>query len=167
MRAVAEKLRDLEKYGIQLEGIRLGGDLVQPARLKGIYEDHQFTLTEDTTVDFEDYGFSLAEGSWYESEDGQHEFKTTLMAGPAITEGILGSVDRYIQRKVRFLPSDVFRRLVGDHFLKDGRFTLKLITKGDIGKPRVGFSEKLPEIDVDAVKDSAEDLLKDLKSIFR
>ena len=39
--------------------------------------------------------------------------------------------------------------------------------KGEIGKPRVGFSEKLPEIDVDAVKDSAEDLLKDLKSIFR
>ena len=167
MRAVAEKLRDLEKYGIQLEDIRLGGDLVQPARLKGNYQDHQFTLTEDTTVDFADYGFSLAEGSWYESENGQHEFKTTLMAGPAITEGVLGGVDRYISRKVRFLPSDVFRRLVGDHFLKDGRFTLKLITKGDIGKPRVGFSEKLPDIDVEAVKDSAEDLLKDLKSIFR
>ena len=167
MHAVAKKLRDLEKYGIQLDDIKLGGDLVQPARLKGNYRDHQFTLTEDTTVDFSDYGFSLAEGSWYESEDGQHEFKTTLMAGPAITEGIIGSVDRYVRRKVRFLPPDVFRRLIGDHFLKDGRFTLKLITKGDIGKPRVGFSDKLPDIDVDAVKDSAEDLIKDLKSIFR
>ncbi len=167
MRAVAEKLRDLEKYGIRLDDVRLGGNLVQPALLKGNYQDHQFTLTEDTTVDFEDYGFSLAEGSWYESEDGQHEFKTTLMAGPAITEGILGSVDRYIRRKVRFLPSDVFQRLIGDHFLKNGRFTLKLITKGYIGKPRVGFSEKLPDIDVDAVKDSAEDLIKDLKAIFR
>lgn len=167
MHAVAKKLRDLEKYGIQLDDIKLGGDLVQPARLKGNYRDHQFTLTEDTTVDFSDYGFSLAEGSWYESEDGQHEFKTTLMAGPAITEGIIGSVDRYVRRKVRFLPPDVFRRLIGDHFLKDGRFTLKLITKGDIGKPRVGFSDKLPDIDVDAVKDSAEGLIKDLKSIFR
>ena len=167
MRAVAEKLRDLEKYGIRLDDVRPGGDLVQPALLKGNYQDHKFTLTEDATADFEDYGFSLAEGSWYESEDGQHEFKTTLMAGPAITEGILGSVDRDIRRKVHFLPSDVFRRLIGDPFLKDGRFTLTLITKGDIGKPRVGFSEKLPEIDVDAVKDSAEDLIKNLKSIFR
>lgn len=165
--AVVDKLGDLKKYGIRLDDVKLGGDLVQPARLRGKYHEHQFTLSEDTLVDFEDYGFALAAGSWFESEDNQHEFNTTLMAGPALTDVMMESVDRYIKRKVRFLPTDVFRKLVGDNFLKDGKFSLKLITRGDIGKPRVTFSEKLPDIDVNAIKDEAEDLLKDLKSIFR
>ena len=165
--AITDKLGDLKKYGIRLDDVSLGGDLQSPARLSGRYENHQFTLAEPVSLNFENYSIALGEGSWYESEDNEHTFHTTLTAGPSITQSILQNVDRYIQRKVRFLPTDTFQRIIGEFFLKDGQFTLKLTTKGDIGKPRVSFSEKLPDIDVDAVKDSAKDLIKDLKSIFR
>lgn len=164
--AVIEKLGELKKYGVELRGEMLGGELKKTAQLRGRYEDHLFVLEEDAIFDFGDYHFALEADSWFESEDNFHEFHTKLTAGPAITEGLLGSIDRYLTRKVRFLPSDMVRRLVGEHFLEEGHFTLSLLTKGDIGQPVVVFSEELPELDVKAVKDSAEDLLDSLKSIF-
>lgn len=165
--AMARKLEDLEKYGIRLGDIKLEGNLENETVVHGHYRDHYFTLTQDTVVDFRDYYVGLKEGSWYESEENFHEFHTSLTAGPAITGAVLESVDGYISRKAGFLPPDIFRRLIGEHFLEEGHFTLKLITKGDIGRPTVAFSEKLPDIDVNAVKDSAKDLLDELKSIFR
>ncbi len=165
--AVVEKLGDLEKYGISLENVKLAGNLAQQASLKGRYKDHLFVLAEDAVFDFGNYQLALGRDSWYESEDNFHEFHSKLTAGPVITDGVLGSVDKYIGKKVRFLPPDTFKRLIGDHFLEDGRFTLKLVTKGDIGQPKVAFSDQLPDIDIKAVKDSAEGLIKDLRSIFR
>ncbi len=164
--AVVEKLGDLEKYGIRMDQSMLDADLKETARLRGRYEEHLFVLSEDAVFDFGAYRFALASKSWYESEENFHEFHSKITAGPAITEAVLESIDGYLSRKLRFLPSDTVRRLIGDHFLEEGSFTLGLTTRGDIGQPRVVFSEDLPEIDVKAVKDSAEELLDSLKSIF-
>ena len=84
-----------------------------------------------------------------------------------MTERVLGRVDRFLSETLPFLPADTFQQLVGEHFLEDGQFALGVVTKGEIGRPKVSFSDQLPDIDINSVKDSAESLLDDLKSIFR
>lgn len=165
--AVVEKLGDLEKYGIGIEDFPIGGSLSAKAVLRGRYKDELFVLTDEAVLDFEDYAIELAKESWYESEDNFHEFHAKLIAGPAVTERVLGKVDEFLSDTLPFLPSDTFQQLIGDNFLEDGKFSLGLVTKGEIGRPKVSFSDQLPDIDVQSVKDSAESLLDDLKSIFR
>ena len=157
--ALSGRLGALSKFAVKLDEIELSGDLVKEARLQGNYKDRRFTLTDDTTVEFEDFLIRLERGSWYEREGRDHHFHSRLTLGPAMTQDILKSLG--------FLPPDILRRLMPNNFVEDDKLTLKLATTGDIGSPRVDLSEHLPEIDVDTVKDSAKDLLDGLKSIFK
>ncbi len=164
--AVVDRLGDLKRFGIGFDRLKIGGHLQEQTLLRATYHDHQITLQKDSTFLFQDFEVALEEGSWYETEDSHHHFMSKLTAGPALTERTLESVDRFLSRKLKFLPPQTFRRVVSKHFVEDGRVAIKLTTKGDIGRPRVHFSEKLPDIDIDSVKDSAEDLIDGLKGLF-
>lgn len=164
--AIIDKVGDLERFGIRLDQFDINGDLTKEAVIAGVYKDKLFTLSETASLAFEDYHFIIHEDSWFNGDDNEHRFESDIVLTNSATERSLAGLGRFVEKKIRVMPAEGFRRLIDKHFVTDGRLGVQLVTKGDIGKPKVRFSNDLPDLD-DLLKDAAEELLRDPDNLFK
>jgi hypothetical protein len=111
--ADADKLKKLEKYGINLAELPIGGPLTEDLNLNLQVEDGRMTILDNVILALPEYSIQVESGSWLNAGEDQHELHLQLVCGPnleaILVEGIKQHVSENLVEPIRKALAKRFR----------------------------------------------------------
>ncbi|MGV3658648.1 MAG: hypothetical protein ACO1TE_00635 [Prosthecobacter sp.] len=129
--AAGQHLEKLQKYGVDLSAIRIGGELMQDLVAHVSFVNHGVKFLEDSHLVLPEYQVTVKRDSWMDFGKDQQGLLTRLYCGPALKEQIMRGVS------ARGL-GDTISRMVVDGLSDDqGRISFDLTITGPLSHPEV------------------------------
>lgn len=129
--AAGQHLEKLEKYGVDLRAIPIGGPLTEDWKATVLFRDQELKFLADTHMAFPDYQITVKRDSWMNFARDSQGMLTRLYCGPALKEQIARGVS------ARGL-GDTISRMVVDGLSDDqGRISFDLTISGPLSRPEV------------------------------
>ncbi len=157
--AAGKHLEKLEKYGVDLRAIPIGGPLTQDWVASVLFRDQELKFLADTHMAFPDYQITVKRDSWMNFARDTQGLLTRLYCGPALKEQIINGVS------ARGL-GDTISRMVVDGLSDDqGRVSFDLTITGPLSHPEVkpDIQLRLESLLGEDIEDKAKGLLKNEK----
>ncbi len=157
--AAGKHLEKLEKYGVDLRAIPIGGPLTQDWVASVLFRDQELKFQGDTHMAFPDYEITVKRDSWMNFAQDRQGMLTRLYCGPALKEQIVRGVS------ARGL-GDTISRMVVDGLSDDqGRISFDLTITGPLSHPEVkpDIQLRLESLLGNDIEDKAKGLLKNEK----
>lgn len=157
--AAGQHLDKLEKYGVDLRAIPIGGPLTQDWVATVLFREQELRFLADTHMAFPDYQITVKRDSWLNFARDTQGLLTRLYCGPALKEQIVRGVS------ARGL-GDTISRMVVDSLSDDqGRISFDLTITGPLSHPEVkpDIQLRLESLLGDDIEDKAKGLLKNEK----
>lgn len=129
--AAGRHLEKLEKYGVDLRAIPIGGPLTEDWVATVLFRDQELKFQTDTHMAFPDFQITVKRDSWMNFAQDSQGMLTRLYCGPALKEQIVRGVS------ARGL-GDTISRMVVDGLSDDqGRISFDLTITGPLSHPEV------------------------------
>lgn len=129
--AAGKEMKKLLEYGVDLAPVRVGGPLLEPAVVDGVFRNNLFSLINDTRFVFPDYEVLIEKNSWVNSAQDRHEMDLRLACGGALQARLQQGV---AQAKLgESLTRGVIKALSDER----GRMTFDIETKGSLSDPEI------------------------------
>lgn len=157
--AAGQHLEKLEKYGVDLRAIPIGGPLTQDWVATVLFRDQELKFLADTHMAFPDYQITVKRDSWLNFANDSQGLLTRLYCGPALKQQIVNGVS------ARGL-GDTISRMVVDSLSDDqGRVSFDLTITGPLSHPEVkpDIQLRLESLLGNDIEDKAKGLLKNEK----
>lgn len=157
--AAGQHLEKLEKYGVDLRAIPIGGPLTEDWTATVLFRDQELKFLADTHMAFPDYQITVKRDSWMNFAQDRQGMLTRLYCGPALKEQIVRGVS------ARGL-GDTISRMVVDGLSDDqGRISFDLTITGPLSHPEVkpDIQLRLESLLGNDIEDKAKGLLKNEK----
>ncbi len=177
LEAVADLLKGLEEYGIDIGEVNLRGEFKEPVETRLEWAGGVLRILKETIFNVGDYSLVLAPESWLDANKDQHEFQGAVIASEERTQKAIVEVDEWLESKVSVLANPSVRNTLLAPVMEDGRIRLGFRSSGEMGDPKVDLVTRLGSIsDVLSLKDSesleqlktqGKQLLEGLKGLFR
>ncbi|HSJ01494.1 MAG TPA: hypothetical protein VK956_03535, partial [Verrucomicrobium sp.] len=152
----------LEEYGLNLDGISLGGVLQEDAFVKVHQIRGKVIMKGDVRFVFPQYEIQLVDGSWVNASQDLHNVKGRLVLNADLTAKKLEEIRKSLADKFGAdLTNTLFPTLAGTLLDSEKRLSLPFKSKGSLAKPDVGFDNIFADVK-DLLKDSAAGFLKGL-----
>ncbi|WP_050026704.1 hypothetical protein [Verrucomicrobium sp. BvORR034] len=159
------KKKDREKvaeYGLNLEGVLLGGALLEDAFVKVHQVRGKVIMKGETRLVFPQYEIILNDGSWVNASQDLHNVKARLVLNADLTAKKLEEVKKTLSERFgKDITEALFPLAVGTLIDSQNRLSLPFKSKGSLAKPDFGFDNIFGDLK-DMVKDSAAGFLKGL-----
>jgi hypothetical protein len=166
-----ELIRQLEDFGVSLDGVRLRGDFSEDTTASFSASRRELRMTSDFMVPVDENFLVLEEGSWVNAGENDHDFFVTFIASERLTRKAEDEVDKFLRQKLGDGPAVPVKNALL-RSVKQGDFlVLRFNSKGDMGNPEVaaltpfgdvGGLLNLPDATVDEVARQADRLLESL-----
>jgi hypothetical protein len=151
----------LSKMGVSLGHLPERATFGRKRKIQGSYHRGRVDLSEDISILLHDWEAAVNQPSWLESGNETHEFFIDFSASKKSSDSIV----RHIDSLVKKVPKEVRGNLseeIKSAWLKNGKLTVSLHTKGKLSSPKIEMLTEVPEIDKlikDYAKKSAMDYL--------
>lgn len=159
------KKKDREKiaeYGLNLEGVLLGGALLEDSLVKVHQVRGKVIMKGETRLVFPQYEIILNDGSWVNASQDLHNVKARLVLNADLTAKKLEEVKKTLSERFgKDITEALFPLAVGTLIDSQNRLSLPFKSKGSLAKPDFGFDNIFGDLK-DMVKDSAAGFLKGL-----
>lgn len=129
--AAGKEMKKLLEYGVDLGPVRVGGPLLEPAVVDGIFRNNLFSLISDTRFVFPEYEVLIEKKSWLNSVQDRHEMNMRLACGGALQARLQQGV---AQAKLgESLARGVIKALSDER----GRMTFDIESTGSLSDPEI------------------------------
>jgi hypothetical protein len=118
--------------------VQIGGAILEPAVIKGIFADNRLTLLTESSFIFPEYEVLIEQNSWINGVQDQHEMDLHLSCGGALQARLKQGVAK--AKLGDALSHSVINALLD----KRGRMTFDIESKGSLADPQV--SPKLDRV---------------------
>ncbi|MBV6501271.1 MAG: hypothetical protein CJBNEKGG_03780 [Prosthecobacter sp.] len=129
--AAGKEMKTLQDYGIDLTPVRVGGELLEPAVLEGVFRANIFSVLADTRFAFPDYEVVIARKSHVNTAADKHEIELRLSCGKELQDrlqkGIAGAK----------AGESIARGLVKALSDERGRMTFDIESEGSLSNPTI------------------------------
>ena len=126
-----KEMKKLQEYGVDLAPVQIGGALMVPAIIEGLFTNNRFTLLTAARFAFPEYEVLIEENSWINGVQDQHEMDLHLSCGGALQA-------RLKQGVANAKLGDALSHSVVNALLdKRGRMTFDIESKGSLADPQV------------------------------
>lgn len=129
--AAGNNLDKLMKYGVDLRGIRVGGELAEDLALNILSRDQGIKFLEDAHLALPDYEFTIKRDSWMDFAKDDQGLLTRLYCGEALKEQIVRGIAS------RGLGETISRMVVNGMSDDRGRISFDLTITGTLSHPEV------------------------------
>ena len=129
--AAGKELKKLQEYGVDLAPVSIGGALLEPAIVEGVFKNNFFGLRSDTRFVFSEYEVLIEKSSWFNGSQDKHEMDFRLSCGAALQARLQAGVAK--AKLGESLTSGVIKALSD----KRGRMTFDIESKGSLSDPEV------------------------------
>lgn len=127
----SKEMKKLQEYGVDLAPVQIGGALLEPAVIRGIFADNRLTLLAESSFIFPEYEVLIEENSWINGVQDQHEMDLHLSCGAALQARLKQGVAK--AKLGDALSHSVINALLD----KRGRMTFDIESKGSLADPQV------------------------------
>lgn len=159
---LAKKMAKLkDQIGLDFTSFPVSGHMAEGTSIKAKIEGGRFRFVEDTDFHFDTCHIKIKTGSWFDPDDGQHEFDGVISANEEITKSALGGVDAFLGSKGESLAKIGRETLMKTLLDKKGRLSIPFTSSEDLGRPEVTISKSFEKNISNAVGDAAKALLQD------
>ena len=134
----SKEMKKLQEYGVDLAPVQIGGAILEPAVIKGIFADNRLTLLTESSFIFPEYEVLIEQNSWINGVQDQHEMDLHLSCGGALQARLKQGVAK--AKLGDALSHSVINALLD----KRGRMTFDIESKGSLADPQV--SPKLDRV---------------------
>jgi hypothetical protein len=134
--AAGKNLKKLQKYGIDLSPVRVGGPLIQDAVLEGHFKANRLTLLAHTPFVFPDYEVVIHRGSWFNGPEDRHDMELRLSCGPTLQAQLQQGMAK--AKLGGSLASGLIKALSDER----GQLTFDIDSSGSLSDPKI-----LPKVD--------------------
>lgn len=154
--AAGDKLDKLLKYGVDLRGIRVGGEVAQDFSLSILSRDQGIQFLDDAHLALPDYEFTIKKESWMNLAKDDQGLQTRLYCGEALKEQIIRGVAS------RGLGEGISRMVVNGLSDDRGRISFDLTITGSLSHPEVkpDIQLRMESLLGNDIEDKAKKLLK-------
>ncbi len=132
--AAGRELEKVEKYGINLRDVPVGGPLLEDALVRCQFANNQFIMAEELLLAFPEYELAMEPGSWLNTAQDAHDMRLRLSCGVALQERIQRGVGE--AKLGDSIASAVVKALADDR----GRMTFDIHSSGSLSEPKVSPS---------------------------
>ena len=129
--AAGAELGKLEKYGINLRDVPVGGPLQEDALVRCQFAANQFTMAEVLVLAFPEYELGMEPGSWLNTAQDAHDMRLRLSCEPVLQDRIQRGVAE--AKLGDSIASAVVKALADDR----GRMTFDIHSSGSLSDPKV------------------------------
>ena len=156
--ADADKLKKLEKYGINLAELPIGGPLTEDLNLNLQVEDGRMTILDNVILALPEYSIQVESGSWLNAGEDQHELHLQLVCGPNLEAILVEGIKQHVSEN---LVEPIRKALAND----SGHMAFDLISYGQLSRPRYlpGYERPLDNLLNDQAGAIIQGLLEDKK----
>lgn len=164
--AAGDHLEKLMKYGIDLRGVRIGGQLAQDLAVHVLSKDEGVTFLSDAHLALPDYQVTVKRDSWMNFAKDDQGLMTRLYCGEALKEQIVRGISS------RGINSTLSRMIVDGFSDDQGRFAFDLTITGSLSHPEVkpDIQRRLEGLLGSDIEDKAKGLIdtfKGLRGLFK
>ena len=158
-----EKLmKQLESYGVDMEGVRLRGDFSQDTTASFNVSRQELKMTDDFMVPIDENYVVLEQGSWVNAGKNDHEFFITFVGSEKLTTKVESEISKYLEKNFGEIVSIPARETFMSTIKKKDFLVLKFKSSGDVGSPEVTAITPFGNI-ADILDKSRSDTMKSLE----
>ena len=126
-----KEIKKLQEYGVDLAPLQIGGALLEPTVIKGVFANNRLTLLSESRFIFPEYEVLIEENSWINGVQDQHEMDLHLSCSGALQARIKQGVAN------AKLGDALSHSVVNALLDKRGRMTFDIESKGSLADPQV------------------------------
>jgi hypothetical protein len=146
--------KKLAQLGLDLSDLPIGGELLEDALIRTVYQSNRLTFLEDARFQMPEYEVSLAAGSWINGAEDQQDLKLRLHCGQTL--------DERLSQRIRSaglgekLSTSLLSAMQDE---SSQRISLEVRASGQMTKPKISPAWE-PILDKLIQQDAVPDLLK-------
>ena len=166
-----ELLKQLQKYGVNLEGVRLRGEFSADTTASFNATRKSVKMTSDFMIPIDENFVVIQNGSWVNSAQNDHDFTLTFIGSARLTRKVESEMTKYLGKQLGEVEAEVVKAAVLSSVKQVDFLVLRVGSKGDLGKLTVavltpvgdiGSLMKKPDEAINALKSKVPDILKSL-----
>ncbi len=155
-------IKQLENYGVDLEGVRLRGDFSEDTTASFNANREELKMTTDFMVPIDENFIILEEGSWVNAGKNDHEFYVTFLGSERLTRKIESEVTKFLEKNVGELAAIPAREALMSSVKRKEFLVLRFKSSGDVGNPNVTAVTPFGDI-ADILNNPKSDTMKTLE----
>ncbi|MEQ1750725.1 MAG: hypothetical protein ABL974_14955, partial [Prosthecobacter sp.] len=129
--AAGKELKKLQEYGVDLAPVPIGGALLEPAVVEGVFRNNLFGLRTDTRFVFPEYEVLIERNSWFNGAQDKHQMDFRLSCGAGLQARLQAGVSK--AKLGESLTRGVIKALSDER----GRMTFDIESEGSLSDPEV------------------------------